>query len=237
MKLPSSLAFIIYWLVLSADCLLLFNGLDDYRFYTKPLLMPLLYMVMAFETFDTSHRRSKAIISIALLFSLAGDFLLLNMSEKNYFTAGLLCFLVVHILYTLFFLRIKGFSLKRAGIIGIAILLVLAYQAILLFIVWQRIVENDFTLQVLAYSASIALMFVASVNTSAGKRASKVAWRYFIPGAVLFIISDSLLAIGKFYPFMNPPRELFAALNCGVMLTYGAAQILLVLGSVKFIKN
>jgi uncharacterized membrane protein YhhN len=199
--------------------------------------MPILYVIMALETMNTSHQRSKVIISLVLLFSLLGDILLLNSSEKIYFTYGLVCFLVVHVLYTIFFFRIKRFSLKRPGVIVISLLIIAGYQFFLFSNIWQKIVEGDFIFQVIVYAVSIALMFVAAGNTTSGRRAQKVGWQNFVPGAALFIISDSLLALIKFYPFVSPPKDLLLLLDCGVMVTYGAAQMLLVSGAVKFIKK
>lgn len=237
MKLSSSLVFVLYWAVLCIDCVFLFNHLDEYRHYTKPLLMPVLYVLMALETVDTSHKRGKLIVSLLLFFSFGGDILLLSDNDKSFFTFGLLCFLVVHVLYTLFFFRIKHFALKNARLLSLALLLVAVYEYFLLNATWLKIKENDLAVQVLVYSFSLSLMFIAAFNTAAGKRARKVALKNFVPGATLFIFSDSLIAILKFYPFVNPPADLPAYLNCAVMLTYGGAQMLLVLGAVKFIKN
>ena len=237
MKLSSSLVFVLYWAVLCIDCVFLFNRMDEYRHYSKPLIMPVLYILMALETVDTSHKRSKLIVSLLLLFSFGGDILLLNNKERSFFTFGLLCFLVVHILYALFFFRIKHFAVKNAGAIGLALVVVAVYQYFLLSATWAKIKENDLAVQVIVYSLSLSLMFIGAVNASTGKRAKKVAWKYFVPGAILFVLSDSLIAILKFYPFEKPPIDLPAYIGCAVMLTYGGAQVLLVLGAVKFIKN
>jgi len=237
MKLSSSLVFVLYWAVLCIDCVFLFNHLDEYRHYTKPLIIPVLYILMALETGETSHKRSKLIVSLLLLFSFVGDLLLLNTTEKSFFTFGLLSFLVVHILYALFFFRIKHFALKNAGTVALALVVVAVYQYFLLSAIWGKIKENDLTIQVVVYSLSLSLMFISAFNTSSGKRARKVALKNFIPGAVLFVLSDSLIAVSKFYPFVNPPIDLPVYMGCAVMLTYGGAQVLLVLGAVKFIKN
>ena len=48
-------------------------------------------------------------------------------------------------------------------------------------------------------------------------------------GAVLFIISDSVLAINKFY-------KPFEGAGIVIMLTYAFAQLLIVAGIIKYIK-
>jgi len=56
----------------------------------------------------------------------------------------------------------------------------------------------------------------------------KAAGRSMLLGAILFIISDSVLAINKFY-------EPFSAAGIIIMLTYAFAQMLIVLGVIKYI--
>ena len=51
-----------------------------------------------------------------------------------------------------------------------------------------------------------------------------------IIGAFLFIISDSLLAINKFY-------QPFGYAGIVIMLTYGIAQLFITLGAVRYITS
>jgi uncharacterized membrane protein YhhN len=51
-----------------------------------------------------------------------------------------------------------------------------------------------------------------------------------IGGAVLFISSDSILAINKFY-------EPFEFAGIAIMLTYGIAQLLITLGALRYITS
>ena len=57
---------------------------------------------------------------------------------------------------------------------------------------------------------------------------NKKAARLMVAGALLFVLSDSILAIHKFY---MP----FALAGTMIMLTYGCAQYLIVQGAVKYI--
>jgi uncharacterized membrane protein YhhN len=242
MKVALGSLFVLFWIILAIDCIFIFNGLDTYRFYSKPLLMPVLYIIMAIQTAETRHRRSKAIASLILLFSFAGDLFLLNDtdltdSSKSYFTAGVACFFVVHVLYTVFFFRIKRLSVQKLNITIIALPVIFIYIFLLLSALWSKITDEDYGVQIIFYSIAIGLMFIAAVNTATGKRAKSTAWGNFIPGAVLFIVSDSIIAVTKFYMFNTPPKILFAAMNIAVMLTYGAAQFILVSGAIKFIKK
>ena len=53
---------------------------------------------------------------------------------------------------------------------------------------------------------------------------------YIISGALLFITSDSLLAINKFY-------SSFQYAGILIMLTYGIAQLLITLGAARYISS
>jgi uncharacterized membrane protein YhhN len=71
---------------------------------------------------------------------------------------------------------------------------------------------------------SFMLMLALHMIFSKNKRSAQL----LIGGAVFFIVSDSLLAMNKFY---SP----FDAAGILIMLTYGLAQMLLVLGAVRYI--
>jgi uncharacterized membrane protein YhhN len=72
-------------------------------------------------------------------------------------------------------------------------------------------------------------MTILSANLADSKRYNNAAIYYFIPGAGLFVLSDGLLAINKFN-LQDPTMDIF------VMLTYGLAQLYLVMGYYKTIK-
>jgi uncharacterized membrane protein YhhN len=72
----------------------------------------------------------------------------------------------------------------------------------------------------------IATMAILSANLADSKWYNHSAVHYFIPGAGLFVLSDGLLAINKFN-LQDPSMDIF------VMLTYGLAQLYLVMGYYK----
>ena len=53
---------------------------------------------------------------------------------------------------------------------------------------------------------------------------------FLVIGSFLFIISDSLLAINKFY-------QPFGYAGIAIMLSYGIAQLLITLGAVRYITS
>jgi uncharacterized membrane protein YhhN len=75
---------------------------------------------------------------------------------------------------------------------------------------------------VISYMLIQALQVVKIKNTKAAL--------LMISGAVLFIISDSILAINKFY-------TRFELAGIAIMTTYGIAQLLITLGAVRYITS
>jgi uncharacterized membrane protein YhhN len=83
-----------------------------------------------------------------------------------------------------------------------------------------------FFIPIVVYMLLIAIMTLLSANLAESNEYNSVAVHYFIPGAVLFVLSDGLLAINKFN-LHDPSMDIF------VMVTYGLAQLYLVMGYYK----
>ena len=83
-------------------------------------------------------------------------------------------------------------------------------------------------LPVRIYGIVISYMLIKALQTGGIKNFG--AATLMIAGAVLFITSDSILAIEKFYvPFKYA--------GIAILLTYGIAQLLITLGAVKYISS
>lgn len=59
---------------------------------------------------------------------------------------------------------------------------------------------------------------------------NKIAGRLMITGALLFLISDSTLAVDKFY-------QSFEMGGIIIMLTYGLAQLFITEGAIQYIQS
>ena len=239
MKLIPSLLIGLFFVALIVDCFFILYNMDSYRFITKPMLVPILYVFMALQTGDTTHKRSKLLISFSLLFCFAGDYLLLNQDDKTYFTLGVTCFLLAQICYGIFFYRLKPFSGKRIIAIIVLSLFIVGYLAVLLSSLWKNISGMGFEVPIVTYSLVIGFMVLTALYTAAGKRIRKLAWQNFVPGAILFLTSDTLLAVDKFYlygdkGFQTSTHLLFSII---VMVTYAFAQLLIVYGASRIMKK
>lgn len=212
---------IIYFVLLLADVLLIALGKEEYRFCTKPLLMILLavYVLYADVKMPGSFR---AFLLLALFFSSVGDDLLLF---NSLFLPGLGSFFVAHIMYIVFFLKIRYRNLPvplcRYPYIFLNAAVVIA------FILFLLPYLGSLAMPVILYAIVISIMLQSVLH--AFHFARQPAGWYCLIGALLFVISDGLIATGKFYHPL-PGGDIL------VMLTYGFAQWALVVGSTAYFR-
>ena len=223
---------IFFWAVVIFDITLILTGADyQYRYITKGLMAPFLFCMMAFEIEHTTKWWSIRVLSVALLFSLIGDLMLVGDSiTKINFAIGLGCFWIVQICYILFFYRKRPFRQKNAPFLFVCSLVILAYIVLICVLMWKKLDKQDLTIPVVLYAFTIGFMLLCAINISNSRRLNKMAVYFSIPGALLFVISDSIIALNRFY-LTRPVSDIY------VMLTYGLAQFLIIFGAVKFIKK
>jgi uncharacterized membrane protein YhhN len=160
-----------------------------------------------------------------LLFSWLGDVLLMFQAKnEDFFLFGLSAFLLAHVFYITFFHKIRIREGVKPNIFWL--LIVVAYYAGL--IIWLSPYLGDKKLPVRIYGVAISLMFMLALHMPSIK--NKQSGQWMMVGALLFVISDSVLAINKFY-------QPFEAANVIIMLTYGLAQLFIVIGAAKYINS
>lgn len=194
---------------------------SNLRFITKPLLMPLLITAFVIGH-DRKNVYSRLMIS-GLFFSWLGDiFLMLESSDGIYFILGLSCFLTTHILYIFYFLNIKAEGTSFYKLHPYLLAFVVVYGASLLYLLWPGL--GELKIPVLVYAIIICIML--SMALWQYQRIETQTSKLFILGALLFVTSDSVLAINKF----RQPVPLGGII---IMTTYVAAQVMIVLGSLS----
>ena len=220
-KSPWIILFIVIFL---SDLFAVYTSNEALRYITKPLLMPLLIVFFIFQTKDFGSSLKKW-ITLALIFSCAGDVLLMFESTySNFFILGLVAFLIAHIFYILFYenvIRKEGLRKNYWWF-----LLVIIYYIALIYILSPNL--GDMKMPVRIYGIVISYMLIQALQTGTIK--NPVAATLMIAGAILFITSDSILAFKKFY-------ESFEYAGIAIMLTYGLAQLLITLGAVRYITS
>jgi len=183
-------------------------GNETLKFIFKPLIMLslLLYYIKSVQI------KSKLFIG-AVLFSFLGDILLLYDTEL-FFMLGLVSFLLAHILFISMVIGMLKSSTIKQKISAVIPFLVTYFG--LLFLLKDSL--GEMLIPVVVYGLVISVFGVVSLLNHLLSKSK--ASQYLIYGAIFFVISDSLLAINKFYE----SQEYYPVI---VIITYIAAQYLI----------
>ncbi|WP_223552088.1 lysoplasmalogenase [Aestuariivivens sp. NBU2969] len=188
------------------------------HFITKPSVVISLICFLHQNTNDLDGKTKKITIW-ALTFSVLGDILLMFVFiNQNFFIGGLISFMLAHLMYIKVFYGKHKFHKKIFNFLGI----LLIYVFFLFYILKNNL--GNMLLPVILYMAVILLMVTMAFLRQG--QVNKLSFILVFLGAITFIISDSLLALNKFY------RPLPLA-NISIMLTYALAQLLIVFGLKK----
>lgn len=227
MQLFKKEGIFIFWLVLFTHCAFIYLGKEEYRQITKLLIMPTLILFLFANAKKNRYPTSKFIIFTGLLFAFLGDALLLK-SGSQWFIGGMIAFLITHICYTVFFLRFAKVKFTNATEFAIA--------AVVVSVISVKIIQfltpylGDMKIPVKIYVAAISVMAATAANLLGNKLLKILATSFFIPGAILFMLSDAVLAVNYFIyhePF----------LDVVVMMSYGYAQCLMVQGFARYLRS
>lgn len=209
-----------FWLLSIAD--IAANAFDymALNWILKPLLVPCLIFLFVRNMIRVKSNVSRFMV-LGLFFCWMGDiFLMFEQSSPSYFVFGLASFLCGHLCYILYFSKLG--PLQAAPKKSLMLLPIGLYVFALLYILYPTL--GALKIPVLIYAIVLAAMLSMAVFQYQ-KKGFK-AGRFFVAGAASFVLSDSLLAINKFYHSF-PQAGMF------IMFTYCLAQYLLVIGGIK----
>lgn len=176
--------------------------------FTKPLLM---LSLIAGLLFALPRWRTEVALfaTLALLFSWAGDVGIASPGDVSFLVA-LVFFLIAHLFYIILFMR--KLRIRRMSIWSLAYLVWwVAFLAILAPHIGSLLIP------VAVYGLVLGAMGALALSGN----------RFIAFGGLLFVVSDSILALNKFLPGF----ELWQV-DFFIMLSYIAAQGLIVLGIV-----
>jgi uncharacterized membrane protein YhhN len=131
-------------------------------------------------------RADRRLLGFALLLSSLGDVLLA--CGRGFFLAGLAAFLCSHLVYIALFVRRRASMAAASGQYGFPALLLVYGVA---FGAWLAPSLGGLRMPVFCYIAAIVGMVASASRANYGSR-------WVFRGAVLFLISDSLLGAGRF---------------------------------------
>ena len=138
-----------------------------------------------------------------------------------YFILGLGSFLISHVWYVVVYLG-TGEDSPRRGIHKIMTPLLPVYGIGLLAFLWPHL--GELLIPVILYAAIICTM---GITASRRRDPNTISYWMMLVGALLFILSDSILAINKFYTNYHLS-------GVSIMLTYILAQYAIVKGLVYY---
>ncbi|MBP93066.1 MAG: lysoplasmalogenase [Flavobacteriaceae bacterium] len=211
------LFIILFCLILVAE---VFTGIyfPFVHYFVKPALL-LSLIIFYFNRNLTIPNKIKQLTLSALVFSLLGDILLMFVDQsEHFFTLGLVAFLTAHVFYILVFLKRRNAN-KKPTFFSIILLL---YGVLLFYLLKNNL--GNLLLPVIIY-----MLVILTMAPTAYLRKGTVpnsSYKLVFIGAILFMVSDSLLALNKFY-------EPLPYSNFSIMFTYAFAQLCIVFGLLK----
>lgn len=185
-----------------------YQGPDYLIYIFKPLTMVLIILIALLARHPPSRKYKIAIIA-GLIFSMIGDFFL--MLPVDMFIVGVASFLIAQVIYTYAFRTGRAFRFRFLAVLPFLI------YGVLVFWFLQPML-NGMLIPVTAYIVVIMVMAWQAWDQWDDVR-MRWALLAFI-GAVLFVISDTILAFNKF-------GEPFLAARALTLSTYFSAQWLI----------
>ncbi len=196
-------------------------GWQDLGMWTKPILIPSLAIGLYANIF---HQKISAFyfktVFVALAFSTVGDVFLQFekiLSNDLYFYIGLGAFLIAQCMYILSFFALGSRPISTGWSV-----IYMIYFIFFLMLLYPGM-DLKLKIPVTIYGAGLILM-----AWYAWRSTISFAFRglFAVLGSILFVISDSLLAINRF-------KLILPYAGFMIMLTYILAQYLMVLGIFK----
>lgn len=170
----------------------------------------LLIIILAALSKNSGVKKYQLLIIIGLVFCMIGDYTL------QWFLIGLSSFLIGHIFYIFAFL-----STNERQVPTWAMIVLLVYGvSMAVWIAGTVFSSGEVVL-------GIAVIAYISVILTMGWTAIRTGSKFATIGALLFILSDSYLAINKFVMLLPFSHEV-------IMLTYYGAQILIALSILQY---
>lgn len=209
------------------------TGNEAVRFFSKPLLMIVL-VALYVQAVAGKWNKVHKLITAAFAFSWVGDVALMfvgNSGETvmglpknpNFFLVGLGGFMITHVLYAVAFTHVSNKQTKailpgRFWVVVPLFIYMAAFLSVLVPAIYENELTKPFLAPVLVYSTAIATMVLLSMNRY--HRVNDKSFALVFCGALLFMFSDTLIAVNK---FIHP----FASSGIFIMILYIAGQYLI----------
>jgi len=195
----------------------LFSLIDFYGIYLEKQLMvnfakPMLMITLFWYYYSNTKQLNKYFV-LGLFFSFLGDLLLLGTGEV-YFIFGLLFFLIAHVFYIIMVLRLIPARKPKNFIMA-------SVPFLLLFLILMNILFaglGSMKIPVIIYAMTISFFGIVSLLLYLETK-TKISLILLV-GVLLFISSDTILALNLFYK----TQSFYPLL---IMMSYVLAQYLI----------
>ena len=138
------------------------------------------------------------------------------------FLPGLGSFLIAHLFYIFAFLQDnQGFIFSKKDRIHWGVMVLLFGIGLMGYLLPHL---GQMQIPVGVYSSTILVMLLTALNR--WKSVSSLSFQWVLAGAILFVLSDSMIAISR---FVAP----FSLSGICIMVTYAVGQYLIVMGYLK----
>jgi uncharacterized membrane protein YhhN len=226
MLMKKQVCLLLYFITLAVDIFAVTYNLTSVRTFSKPLLMVFLAAYLIIAVYRIRPAIFRNLLLAALLFSWVGDILLLRTDQEAFFLYGLGSFLLAHLAYIWFFLKVRYTNYPLPACKYFYIFLAEAVVIAFLFVMFPYL--DDMSIPVIVYAVVISFTLLCIMHAFRF-REQPMGW-YCITGGILFICSDAMIAVDQFYrPFP------FAEIS--IMVTYGLAQWCLIEGSTRYLNS
>lgn len=210
----------VYAIVLVVNLTTVGTDRPDVAFVSKILLMPLLiaWLIAFVKHHRVAISTTLKLMIVGLVFAWLGD-IALTFSGDAFFALGLVCFLIMQVLYILAYRSIPGPGLLKAWPLA-------WIPFVLLWIVVNVILfgkTGPMLIPVAVYSLVLVLMSAQALDLVI-RVDRRYGWITFI-GALLFVASDAVIAFSAFGVFDES-----RAVSIFIMATYALAQAMIVVG-------
>jgi len=202
--------------VFIAELISRWNSFHNLDYITKPWL---LIWIGVYFYLNTQTIRKELFVYLAFFFSWIGDlFLMVSNINGLYFYAGVGGFFLAQLSYIRVFTekQVKGYLFRNP----VWLIPFILYLSGMLYLITGGM-QGVMIPIIVIYSFSLISMSAAAMNRK--NMVSDKSFYFVFLGSVLFVISDSLIAINKFYIQLESASFL-------VMLTYFSAQYLIMQG-------
>jgi uncharacterized membrane protein YhhN len=206
---PIPVVVVLVFMLIRAEVL----GKRQQVYVVKPSATLLVIAVALLSLLEPTHNVTYTVgVLVGLLLSLGGDVALMFDEDRTAFSVGLGLFLLAHIAYTAVFASLGRFSGWDAASIPILAAAGIGFYALI------QANLGSLRIPVIAYMLVISIMVSRAISTFASPTFRPEQAVVIASGAVLFYISDVILAANRFWKPLQYDRVSLAFYYGGQVL-------------------